>query len=656
MPKRSKWALAPSLSVICLQFAAAAGAPAPEALPAAEPDDIRQEFVAAMQRVRLNLPDTPDPPALAAYAIHDYLVAARYRRDLIEKPDDALDAAIDAFLLARAGLPVTHGLRRDWLQSLARRGRWDLFLPRSAEVTDAVLACDRLEGRLATGDTEGLGTAALARWSLPQRQPTECNEVFAWLQQRNLITPTLAEAKARAALAADNPRLAREAAADVPVAQSAALLQWSDLLEAPKSALTVLATHPALPVEPEALAAGFEKLAHTDSAAALILLPQLLARQDVAPATQVRLQRAAALGAAYSRDPRAMSLFDGLPADAIDGQVEEWRVRAALWAGDYEKALGWIERMPASLAAQPRWRYWRARSVAATQGAEAGAPLFSEIANLRDYYGYLAADRLHQGYHMNARPSPDDLKVQAAMAAEAGMIRARELFACDMADDAASEWNAALGAAEPAVKIQAAHLAARWGWYAESISMLAQAGEWDDVRLRYPRPYPDAVAAASTLANVPADWILGVMRQESLYRKDAVSRADARGLMQMLPATAAAVARRWHLPPPRNDGLFDPSVAVPLGAAYLRELLNRYDGRLDLGLAAYNAGPASVSRSLPPKSMDADVWIENIPYGETRSYVQHILEHIVAFAAVRDAEPPRLNALTPMVEPAASAL
>src|ERR1700728_1586173 len=228
MPKRSKWVLAP-LSIICLQFAAAAAAPAPEALPAAEPDDIRQEFVAAMQRVRLNLPDTPDPPALAAYAIHDYLVAARYRRDLIEKPDDAQDAEFAAFLLPRAGLPVTHGLRRDWLQSLARRRRWDLFLPRSAEVTDAVLVCDRLEGRLATGDTEGLGTAALARWSLPQRQPTECNDVFAWLPQRYLITPALAASNAPAALAADNPRLAREAAADVPVAQSAALLQWSDL-------------------------------------------------------------------------------------------------------------------------------------------------------------------------------------------------------------------------------------------------------------------------------------------------------------------------------------------------------------------------------------------------------------------------------------------
>ena len=146
------------------------------------------------------------------------------------------------------------------------------------------------------------------------------------------------------------------------------------------------------------------------------------------------------------------------------------------------------------------------------------------------------------------------------------------------------------------------------------------------------------------------------MRQESLYRKDAVSRADARGLMQMLPATAVAVARRWHLPLPHKDGLFDPSVAVPLGAAYLRELLDHYAGRLSLSLAAYNAGAGSVARWLPPRSMDADVWIENIPYAETRSYVQHILEHIVAFAWVRDAEPPRLETLMPAVLPVAPAL
>jgi soluble lytic murein transglycosylase len=349
-----------------------------------------------------------------------------------------------------------------------------------------------------------------------------------------------------------------------------------------------------------------------------------------------------------------MAALNAVPADTVDDEVQQWRVRAALWAGDYDKALGWIVQMPANLAAQPRWRYWRARSVAATQGAEAAVPLFADIANLRDYYGYLAADHLHRNYSLNAQPSLDDQAAQGMLAAQPGLVRAHALFDCDMTDEATAEWANALSDAEPAVKVQAAHLAATWGWYGQSIASLAQAGEWNDVRLRYPRPYSAAIAQASALTQLPSDWILAVIRQESLFRKDAVSRADARGLMQMRPATAAALARRWHLPAPGQDTLFDPTAAVTLGAAYLREMLDRYAGQLGPGLAAYNAGPAPVARWLPTRPMDADVWIENIAYGETRDYLQRIFEHIVAYAWVRDAQPPRLAAMLPPVEPAAS--
>ncbi len=345
--------------------------------PGADPDGVRPAFVAALQRVRLHQPDLPDSPALKSYVIYDYLVAARLKRDLQQKPDENLDASIDAFLQSRFGRPVTRGLRRDWLASLADRHRWDLFLARSIDVTDPLIQCDRLEGRLATGDTEGLGTAALARWSMPQKQPAECNAVFVWLRQQGLVTPVLAESSARAALAADNPRLAREFAADVPVARSAALLQWSDLLEAPRPTLTVLANHPALAVEPDALVAGFDKFSHIDSAGAQSLLPQLLARTDVSPALRARLQRAAALGAAYDKDPRAIAAFDNLEIDALDTLAEEWRVRAALWFGDYGRVRNWIELMPASLATQPRWRYWHARAVEATpRQAQKRPPLY----------------------------------------------------------------------------------------------------------------------------------------------------------------------------------------------------------------------------------------------------------------------------------------
>ena len=95
--------------------------------------------------------------------------------------------------------------------------------------------------------------------------------------------------------------------------------------------------------------------------------------------------------------------------------------------------------------------------------------------------------------------------------------------------------------------------------------------------------------------------------------------------MQMQPATAIAVAPgAGTCATPSRDALFDPAIAVPLGAAYVRELLDRYGNQLDLSLAAYNAGPVSVARWMPSQPIDADVWIENIPYTETRGYVEHI--------------------------------
>lgn len=603
--------------------------------------------MAAMQRVRMNLDsmEPPDSAALKAYPIYDYLVAARLRRNLTWTPSEELDPVIDAFLRAHEGQPVARALRRQWLASLAERRRWDWFLPRAQDLTEPVLICDRLEGRLATGDTERLAAEALARWNLIQRPPAECATVFAWLHAQGLVTPAMQEARARAALAADNPSLAREFIAEVPAERSAPLREWLQLLESPRPALTALADTPAASVDPEALLAGFIRLSNTDSASASALLPSLLLRTDLTPALRDKLERAAALGAAYARQPGAIAAFDRLSAGAADPQVQEWRVRAAIWAGNYAKALEWLSGMPESLASQPRWRYWRARATAAVNGNDSAAPLFAEISGMRDYYGYLAADHLHQNYNLNVHPTQDVADVQAALAAEPGLIRAHALFDCDLVDDANAEWAAVLSGAPKPIKVQAAHLASRWGWYAETVTMLAQADDWDDVMLRYPRPFASIIADASKLTEVPPDWILAIIRQESLYRKDAVSRADARGLMQMQPATAAAVAKRWHFPAPSRDALFDPLIAVPLGAAYVRELLDRYGDQLDLSLAAYNAGPVSVARWLPLQPVDADVWIENIPYTETRGYVQHIFEHIVAFAAVRNADPPRLSTL-----------
>ncbi|MCX7384467.1 MAG: lytic transglycosylase domain-containing protein [Alphaproteobacteria bacterium] len=134
---------------------------------------------------------------------------------------------------------------------------------------------------------------------------------------------------------------------------------------------------------------------------------------------------------------------------------------------------------------------------------------------------------------------------------------------------------------------------------------------------------------------------LGIIRQESSFDSATVSPAGARGLMQLMPATASQVARTLKLPVSVPALVLDPGYNMRLGTAYLADMLTRFDGAVALAVAAYNAGPARVSEWIAtngdPRQPTVDVldWIETIPFGETRNYVQRVVENQVIYRAKR---------------------
>ena len=277
----------------------------------------------------------------------------------------------------------------------------------------------------------------MARWSTPQKQPDQCASVFSWLRSKALLTPALAEARVRAALAADNPKLARDFLVDVPAERAASLLQWTQLLESPKAPLALLAISPTTPVEGEALAGGFNRAEFQRLCRCCIIA----ARTAQASGPDACAASAAAAiggswrglepGAGRGRRVRSAARRSERPFRSKSGACAP-----LLWAGDFAKALGWLEKMPPALAGLPRWRYWHARAVGATAGESLAAPLYAEIAGLRDYYGYLAADRLKQSYQSErASPRRTTPRRKQRSRAEAGLVRAHALFDCDMADD-----------------------------------------------------------------------------------------------------------------------------------------------------------------------------------------------------------------------------
>ncbi len=144
--------------------------------------------------------------------------------------------------------------------------------------------------------------------------------------------------------------------------------------------------------------------------------------------------------------------------------------------------------------------------------------------------------------------------------------------------------------------------------------------------LAYPRPYADLVEPVSTSFGVPADLIYAVIRQESAFNPRAVSPRRARGLMQMIRPTATRMAREADLETFRQRHLFEPQVAIQLGAQYLAGLLERYQGNLVAAVAAYHAGETAVDRWLKSRgALEADELVEEIPYASTRGYVKKVL-------------------------------
>jgi soluble lytic murein transglycosylase len=175
-------------------------------------------------------------------------------------------------------------------------------------------------------------------------------------------------------------------------------------------------------------------------------------------------------------------------------------------------------------------------------------------------------------------------------------------------------------------KLQAAILADRWGWHSRAIATASSLGQYDDLAMRYPLPWQQQFESSSTAASIAPTWAYGIARSESLFMRDVRSSAGAVGLMQLMPATGREVANNIRLPYSGIATLTNPESNIRLGTSYLAKMSQKFSGNPVLATAAYNAGPHRVMRWLPEKSSeDARVWIENIPFNETRKYVKRVL-------------------------------
>jgi soluble lytic murein transglycosylase len=346
-----------------------------------------------------------------------------------------------------------------------------------------------------------------------------------------------------------------------------------------------------------------------------------------------------AKGLAWSRRPEALEHFARVPEGTLDSVGREWRARAAMWAGDWDEVRAAIAAMPAAEQADWPWLYWAARAAEEQGEKDTARTLYGSALPGDNYYSAMAAARLGERVVPRLEPIPLDAAQVETIASVDAFRRVRELALLGLRELATTEWHHGYSLLPAEQRLHTIHLAARWEIYDVAVAMATSHGRFNDYTLLYPRPHLDEVAAAAKLTDFDADLLYGVLRQESLFRSDAASSAGALGMAQLTPATARETAVRWSLPAPKRADLFDPKISITLAAARLKELERRFGSELPVALGAYNAGEAAAARWLPPRAIDSDVWIENIPYNETRAYVRRVLWHGLVYRWLTTGQP-----------------
>lgn len=568
----------------------------------------------------------PDQQMLEQYILWPDLRATWLRANI----DSVSTVEVDAFVQQYGTLRPARELRYRHALNLVRENDLPGYLRLYEQFYQGrdieKLDCLALQAEIKAGRHRRVEIRAIELWMVGKSQVSECDPVFEYLDDRKLLG--LVEYRQRYDLAVEerNFTLARWLAKKIDQQHVDQAARWAEAQVNPEDFLRNKWQRSGSDTLRAQLVYAAERLTYRDPEIAQKLWGRVRGKHKFSEAQKLLTAQHIALWMARDNLPRAYKLLQKLSPAAQSDEVLRWRARSSLRETRWKRLLTDIAAMPDAERNSDEWRYWRAIAQIETGQALAAVGDLESLRLERSFYGFLAADKLGKGYALgHTGLLADDMKL-AALQARPEVTRARELFYVGQDSRGRSEWDAVVRHLTDDDKIQAAILAHRWGWHSRAIAAAASLGEYDDLSIRYPLPYQETFEEFSTLASISSTWAYSIARSESLFMRDVRSNAGAIGLMQLMPATGRDVAKGIKLPYSGLTTLVNPESNIRLGTSYLGQMSERYGGNQVPATAAYNAGPHRVDRWLPEDgAIDARIWIENIPFNETRKYVKRVL-------------------------------
>lgn len=560
---------------------------------------------------------------------------------------ESLHKGIHSFLDTHTNTYLGNALLSKWLHHLASVKNWaDYKRYYQPHVKKAKLQCFYLQAKINTGDAFP-EKAIRTLWLNAKSQPDECDPLFLSWEKKGYLTQDMLWQRHRLTVNRKNYKLASYLRKKMNSTTRYLSTLYLKVHKKPASVKYVkpLSSHSNKTAESslekikEIIHHGIHRYAHYEPLESLALLNRLkkahhLDQQSVHQLNHRISQKLINKGEIDT----AIDLLNTMDLENHEAPLENL-LRKLLAEQQWQNVLYWIDRLPSELLISDRWQYWKARALEALS-QKAGADhdtesfdrIYTQLATSRSYYGFLAADKQRTAYAFEDNPAPVDLALIQKIRRLPEFLRARELFALNSMHQARVEWAYGVKHFSKDEYIAAAQLAHLWGWNRKAIEAMAGARYWDDLTIRFPIVHEEIIHQKARDSQIPSSLIFSIARQESAWEFDATSRVGARGLMQLMPATARQTAKKAKLRYAKRK-LFEPSYNIALGSHYISGLLKRYDNNRPLAIASYNAGPHRVKGWLEKTgaSLPLDIWIENIPFKETRKYVQNVLSYEVIY-------------------------
>ncbi|MCH9697067.1 MAG: transglycosylase SLT domain-containing protein [Gammaproteobacteria bacterium] len=561
---------------------------------------------------------------LEEYPLYPFLLY----KSLLGRTNQLTD--IKHFLETYPETPYANALRNNQLKLLASRSKWHRFLDLYEPTDNAKIQCLYYWGLKQTGQHEKALDGAKTMWLVGHSQPSECDNLFDLLKNQNKLSESLIWERFGLALSSGHPSFARYLKKLLPKKESNKADFWLKVYQSPQSGLLQWQSWPGnSPFYSEIFAQGLHRLMRKNLGLAIKIWDEGHQHFNLTPQKTASLKRELALRMVKKRHPGALDAIFTLTPEQDNEESRAWRIRAALVSHNWKRVDAALDRLTEQEQSTPRWQYWKARTLDELGQQQESVQLYKEIALERDFYGFLAADRIKLDYRLNNQPIDVPTQTTEQLAQTWPFRAMKEFLAVEHTLDARRLWWFTSQRLDQSNLLAAASLAGLWGWNDVAIITAAKAKHWDDMELRFPLAYKEQVLKHAADAELNPSLVYGVIRRESAFRADVSSRVGARGLMQIMPRTGRMLARRLKERWRSASQLYQPDTNLRYGTTYLKQLSDRYNNNLAMVAAAYNAGPHRVERWRPEtQAIPADIWVESIPFNETRDYVKAVLAYM----------------------------